>query len=239
MNVAAGKAREFLSVLMPFYNERETLAELVRRVLAAEPGLPIELVMVDDCSTDGSGELAAKLAASDSRIRLLRHKQNRGKGAAVRTAIDSATGTVCIIQDADLEYEPSEYRRLVSPILAGEADAVYGSRFAKGAPPGISRSSLLANRFLTRQFNLLYGTHLTDMETCYKAVRTDLLRSLRLAADRFGIEPEITAGLVRAKARILEVPISYRPRSYAEGKKVSWRDGAAAVWHILRLRLRR
>ncbi len=217
-----------LSVLIPFHNERGTLAEVVRRVLAAEPGLPVELVMVDDCSTDGSGEVAATLAASDSRIRLLRHERNRGKGAAVRTAIAAATGTICIIQDADLEYDPGQYRRLVSPILAGEADAVYGARFAEGVPAGISRSALFANRFLTRLFNLLFGTRLTDMETCYKAVRTDLLRSLRLAADRFGIEPEITAGLVRAKARIVEAPISYRPRTYAEG-----------VWHILRLRLRR
>lgn len=239
MNIAVGEARESLSVLMPFYNERETLTELVRRVLTAEPGVPVELVMVDDCSTDGSGEIAAELGASDSRVRLLRHERNRGKGAAVRTAVAAASGTISIIQDADFEYDPREYRRLVSPILAGEADAVYGSRFAAGAPAGMSRLAFFANRFLTRQFNLLYGTHLTDMETCYKAVRTDLLRSLRLTTNRFGIEPEITAGLVRAKARILEVPISYHPRSYVEGKKVSWRDGAAAVWHILRLRLRR
>ena len=224
---------------MPFYNERRTLEEIVRRVLAWGPGLPIELVMVDDCSTDESGTIAEKLAASDERIRLVKHERNRGKGAGVRTAIAAATGTVAVIQDADLEYDPSEYRELIAPILAGEADAVYGSRFLEKAPEGALGRAVFANKILTKWSNLVNGLKLTDMETCLKAVRTDLLKSLHLTSDRFGIEPEITARLAQAKARIVEVPISYHPRSYEEGKKISWRDGAAAVWHVLKFRFKR
>jgi len=229
---------ELLSVLMPFYNERGTLEEIVRRVLASEPGVPVELVMVDDCSADGSGEIAGRLAASDERIRLVRHDANRGKGAAVRTAIAAAAGTIAVIQDADFEYDPGDYGALIAPILAGEADAVYGSRFLEGPPGGALGSSVLANKFLTKLSNIVNGLSLTDMETCYKAVGTGLLKSLHLTSDRFGIEPEITARLAQAKARIVEVPISYNPRSYAEGKKISWRDGAAAVWHILKFRFK-
>ncbi len=221
---------------MPFYNERETLAEIVRRVLASEPGIPIELVMVDDCSTDGSDAIANVLAQSDERVRLVKHDENRGKGAGVRTAIAAATGTIAIVQDADFEYDPNEYAKLIAPILAGDADAVYGSRFLEGVPGEAMGSSLLANKVLTKLSNLVNRLRLTDMETCYKAVRSDLLKSLHLTSDRFGIEPEITARLARAKARIVEVPISYHPRSYAEGKKITWRDGAAAIWHILKFR---
>lgn len=223
---------------MPFYSERGTLEEIVRRVLASEPGVPVELVMVDDCSADGSGEIAERLAESDERIRLVRHDVNRGKGAAVRTAIAAAAGTIAVIQDADFEYDPADYGALIAPILAGQADAVYGSRFLEGSPEGALGSSVLANKFLTKLSNLVNGLRLTDMETCYKAVRTGLLKSLHLTSDRFGIEPEITARLAQANARIVEVPISYNPRSYAEGKKISWRDGAAAVWHILKFRFK-
>ncbi|MFH1730853.1 MAG: glycosyltransferase family 2 protein [Planctomycetota bacterium] len=229
---------DLLSVLMPFYNERGTLEEIVRRVLASEPGVPVELVMVDDCSADGSGEIAEKLAESDERIRLVRHDANRGKGAAVRSAIAAAAGTIAVIQDADFEYDPGDYAALIAPILAGEADAVYGSRFLGGSPEGALGSSVLANNLLTKLSNLVNGLGLSDMETCYKAVRTGLLKSLHLTSDRFGIEPEITARLAQAKARIVEVPISYNPRSYAEGKKIRWRDGAAAIWHILKFRFK-
>ncbi len=226
-----------LSVLMPFYNERGTLEEIVRRVLAAEAGMPLELVMVDDCSSDGSGEIARGLAEGDGRIRLVAHERNRGKGAAVRTGIAAAAGTVAVIQDADLEYDPGEYRRLAAPILSGEADAVYGSRFLERRLDGALVRSVLANRVLTGWANFINGTRLTDMETCQKAVRMDLLKSLRLTSERFGIEPEITARLAQARARIVEVPIAYDPRSYAEGKKISWLDGAAALWHVLKFRL--
>jgi glycosyltransferase involved in cell wall biosynthesis len=224
---------------MPFYNERETLATIVRRVLDADSGVPVELVMVDDGSTDGSRAIAERLAAGDDRIRLIVRDVNRGKGAGVRAAIEAAAGTIGVIQDADLEYDPGDYRRLIEPILAGEADAVYGSRFlGVGAPRG-AQTWLLANRFLTGLSNLVNGLHLTDMETCFKAVRLDLLKELRLTSERFGIEPEITARLARRNARVVEVPISYDRRSYEEGKKIGWRDGAAAVWHILRFRFGR
>ncbi len=224
---------------MPFYNERATLEEIVRRVLASEPGVPMELVMVDDCSTDGSSEIADKLAGSDERIRLVKHEVNRGKGAAVRTAIAAATGTIAVIQDADFEYDPNDYAALIAPLLAGEADVVYGSRFLEGTPEKALGSSVAANKILTKLSNLVNGLRITDMETCYKAVRTDLLKGLHLTSDRFGIEPEITARFAQAKVRIVEVPISYNPRSYAEGKKISWRDGAAAVWHIMKFRFSR
>ena len=228
-----------LSVLMPFYNEAGTLEEIVSRVLASEPGVPLELVMVDDGSTDGSRRIAERLAAADDRVRLVAHAENRGKGAGVRTAIAEAAGTIGVIQDADLEYDPAEYRTLLAPILAGKADAVYGSRFLAGAPTGAMGTARLANKVLTALSNLVNGLKLTDMETCLKAVRADLLKSLHLTSDGFGIEPEITARLAQAHARILEVPISYRPRSYEEGKKITCRDGAAALWHILRFRFKK
>jgi len=224
---------------MPFYNERGTLEEIVRRALASEPGVPIELVMVDDCSTDGGGEIAAKLAESDDRIKLVRHDRNRGKGAGVRTAIAAATGTIAVIQDADLEYDPSAYAKLIAPIIANEADAVYGSRFFEKTPSNAPGSFVLANKALTKLSNLVNGLRLTDMETCQKAVRMDLLKKLHLTSNRFGIEPEITARLAQAGTRFAEVPVSYNPRSYAQGKKIRWRDGAAAVWHILKFSLRR
>jgi len=231
--------RDRLSVLMPCYNEEATLAEIAERVLASDPGVPMELVIVDDCSADGSVVIAERLAAEDPRIRLVKHEQNRGKGAAVRTAIAAATGTVAVIQDADFEYDPNDYGRLIAPILAGKTDVVYGSRFLAGTPQGALPSSVFANKALTFWSNLVNGLRLTDMETCYKAIRTDLLKSLRLTSDRFGIEPEITARLARAGAKITEVPISYYPRSYDQGKKINWRDGAAALWHILRFRFQR
>lgn len=221
-----------LSVLMPFYNERQTLPEIVTRVLASDPCVDIELVMVDDYSSDGSGNIAARLAKADARIRLIRHDKNRGKGAAVRTAIEAATGTVAVIQDADLEYDPADYKALIAPIIAGEADAVFGSRFLLGNPPSAMRSTIFANKVLTAYANFYYGIKLTDMETCLKAVRIDLLKSLSLRSDRFGIEPEITARLAQRKAKIIEVPVSYNPRTYAEGKKIKWTDGVAALIHI-------
>jgi len=234
------RAADVLSVLMPCYNEEDTLEDMVRQVFASEPGVPIELVIVDDCSADASVEIAQGLAANDERIQFVQHPRNRGKGAAVRTAIGVATGTIAIVQDADAEYDPQDYRKVIAPILAGEADAVYGSRFlASGSPRGALRRSVFANRVLTWFANRVNGLRLTDMETCYKAVRTDLLKNFRLTSERFGIEPEITARLARARARILEVPIAYHPRSHTEGKKIGWRDGAAALWHILKFRFMR
>jgi glycosyltransferase involved in cell wall biosynthesis/phospholipid N-methyltransferase len=223
-----------LSVLMPIYNERWTLSRIVSRVLASPVSLELELVAVDDGSTDGSRELLQKLAAKDSRIKVVLHPRNRGKGAAIRTAIEHMSGDVAVIQDADLEYDPAEYPLLLAPILAGDADAVFGSRFV-----GHSRRVLffwhsLANRFLTLVSNLLNNLNLTDMETCYKMVRADVLKRLRLASDTFTLEPELTCRLAQWGARIYEVPVSYRGRTYQEGKKIRPIDGLKALWAMFR-----
>ncbi|MBI1902338.1 MAG: glycosyltransferase [Planctomycetia bacterium] len=225
-----------LSVLMPIYNERWTLSAIVSRVLAAPVPLEIELVAVDDSSTDGSRELISRLAEGDSRIKAVLHEKNRGKGAAIRTAIAHMTGDVAVVQDADLEYNPAEYPVLLAPILAGDADAVFGSRFV-----GHSRRVLyfwhgLANKFLTLVSNVLNNLNLTDMETCSKMVRADVLRRLRLKSDTFTIEPELTCRLAQWGARIYEVPISYRGRTYHEGKKIRALDGAKALWELVRCR---
>ena len=208
-----------LSVLMPVYNERWTLAEIVSRVLAAPVSLDLELITVDDGSEDGSWEELGRLAREDSRIKTFRHDRNRGKGAAVRTAIEQMTGDVAVIQDADLEYDPRDYLRLLGPILSGKAEAVYGSRFVGHPRRVLFFWHSLANRLLTLVANILNDVNLTDMETCYKMVRADVLKQLRLSGNTFTIEPELTCRLAQWGARIYEVPISYFGRAYAEGKK--------------------
>jgi SAM-dependent methyltransferase len=223
-----------LSVLMPIYNERWTLKEIIRRVLQAPVPLDIELIAVDDGSSDGSWELLKELAEQDARIVAIQHQKNRGKGAAIRTAIEHASGDVAVIQDADLEYDPCDFAVLLDPILSGKADAVFGSRFA-----GHSRRVLffwhsLVNRALTTMCNLLNNLNLTDMETCYKMVRTDVLKQLRLSSNTFTLEPELTSRLAQWGARIYEVPISYDGRTYAEGKKIGARDGVKAIAQMLR-----
>ena len=226
-----------LSVLMPVYNESRTLATIVKRVLDAPVDLEIEILAVDDASTDGSWQILTDLAAQDGRIQCLQHSKNRGKGAAIRSAIKAMSGDVAIIQDSDLEYDPAEYPRLLKPILEGRADAVFGSRFASSP----ERRVLLywhsvGNKLLTGLTNMLNDLNLTDMETGYKAVRGDILRSLRLESERFGIEPEMTTRLAQWGARIYEVPISYDGRTYEEGKNIGWRDGAQAVWLLFKYR---
>jgi glycosyltransferase involved in cell wall biosynthesis len=226
-----------LSVLIPVYNESRTLRTIVGRVLDAPVDLNIEIVAVDDASRDDSLEILRELAAADLRIKVVAQPVNRGKGAAIRTAIDHMTGDIAIVQDADLEYDPSDYPRVLAPILDGRADAVYGSRFAASE----QRRVLLfwhsvGNRLLTTLSNMANDLNLTDMETCYKAVRADVLRELRLTSERFGIEPEITARLAQWGARIYEVPISYHGRSYAEGKTIGWRDGVQALWLVFKFR---
>jgi SAM-dependent methyltransferase len=226
-----------LSVLMPVFNEARTLRAIVRRVLDAPIEGEIELVAVDDGSSDRSLEILEELAASDDRIVVLRHPVNRGKGAAVRTAIASMTGDIAIMQDSDLEYDPAEYPRVLKPILDDRADAVFGSRFAASPERRVLLYwHSLGNRLLTWFTNVLNDLNLTDMETCYKAVRADLLRSLRLRSERFGIEPEITTRLAQSGARIYEVPISYHGRTYAEGKNIGWRDGMQALWLLFKFR---
>ncbi len=221
-----------LTVVMPVYNERATLEEIVGRVHA----VPVrkELIAVDDCSTDGSRELLERLA-SEQGFRLLKQDRNRGKGAAVRRGIAEAGGDVIVVQDADLEYSPEEYPELLDLIVKGKADAVFGSRFI-GRHRCFLFSHYLANRFLNLITNVLYNTTMTDMETCFKAVRADLLKSLPLRSDRFGIEPEITAKLFKRRARVYEVPITYEGRDYSEGKKITWRDGFPALWTLIKYR---
>ncbi|MGC2240471.1 MAG: bifunctional glycosyltransferase/class I SAM-dependent methyltransferase [Acidimicrobiia bacterium] len=226
-----------LSVLMPVYNESRTLRTIVARVLESPVECDIELICVDDCSGDDSLAILHDLAKADSRIKVIAQPVNMGKGKAIRTAIEAMTGDIGIIQDADLEYDPGEYPRVLGPILSSDADAVYGSRFAASEVRRVLFFwHSLGNKLLTTLSNMANDLNLTDMETCYKAVRGDLLKSLRLTCDRFGLEPEITARLAQADARIYEVPISYRGRTYAEGKSIGWRDGLEALWLIFKFR---
>jgi len=226
-----------LSVLMPVFNEARTLRAIIRAVLDAPVGIPIELICVDDGSKDGSLEILRSLAESEPRIRVFEHGVNRGKGAAIRTAIGHMTGDIAVIQDADLEYDPREYPALLRPILEGKADAVFGSRFASSP----QRRVLLfwhsvANRLVTLLANVLNDINLTDVETCYKAVRADVLRAIPLRSERFGIEPELTTRLAQWNLRIYEVPVSYHGRTVAEGKKIGWKDAVAAVWCLFKFR---
>ena len=228
-----------LSVVIPIYNERETWRSVVDRVAGvATPGLEREIILVDDASTDGTREalVAWDQAPTVPRARVLFHEANRGKGAAVRTGFAATTGEFVIVQDADLEYDPVDYPNLLAPLLAGEADVVLGSRFAAGDNPQGHRANYAANRFLTGLSNLTTGLKLTDMETCYKVLRREVLMEVlpKLQQNRFGFEPEIVARLARLKARIVERPISYNPRSQAEGKKIGLRDGLSAIACIFR-----
>ena len=232
--------RATLSVLMPVFNERDTIESIVAQVLKA-PIAPIrlELVVVDDCSSDGSSDVLQRLYA-DGRIHKLHlQPRNRGKGAAIRQALGMSTGDIVIVQDADLEYDPADWPVLLAPILNGKADACFGSRFLDGPHRVLFFWHAVGNKLLTMFSNMLTNLNLTDMETCYKAMRGDIARTIqpKLRSDRFGFEPEITARLAKARARIFEVPISYSGRTYAEGKKISWRDGVAAFWHILKYNL--
>ena len=225
-----------LSIVIPIYNEAEHLEEILRQIEVVDIGMEKELILVDDCSTDGTREILQKLQNSaDNTAKIYYHEINRGKGATVRTGFQHITGDITLIQDADLEYDPQDYPILLEPILAGKADVVYGSRFMGGRQEGLLRS-YLANRFLTFLSNLVNGTKLTDMETCYKVIKTDILKEVSLRSDRFGFEPEITAKLAKRKCNIIDVPISYRGRDYHQGKTVSWKDGVAAIIHILRFR---
>ncbi|MDX2192617.1 MAG: glycosyltransferase family 2 protein [Gemmatimonadales bacterium] len=224
-----------LSVVVPVYNEERTIATVVRRL--RDVGLPMEIICVNDCSKDGSGRELDRLLAEGLVDAVEHHPVNRGKGAALRTGFVRVTGDVVVVQDADLEYDPADLPRLLGPIADGRADAVFGSRFLGGGGRVLYFWHYTANRFLTLLSNMFTDLNLTDMETGYKLIRAPLLKGLVLTSDRFGFEPEVTARLAQARARIWELPISYNGRTYEEGKKIGWKDGVAALFHIVRYNL--
>lgn len=224
-----------LSVIVPAYNEAATVEAALRRI--REVPLRLEIIVVNDCSTDGTREILEQLVEKRLVDRLIHHEKNRGKGAAIRSGIGAASGDVVVVQDADLEYDPQDLPALLLPIRSRQADAVYGSRFLGGPHRVLYFWHYVGNRVLTLLSNMFTNLNLTDLETCYKLVRTDLIKRLALSSNRFGFEVEITARLAQARARIWEIPISYSGRTYAEGKKITWRDGVAALFHIIRYNL--
>ena len=223
-----------LSVVIPVYNEARTIVAVIGRVLNAPVDLAKEIIVVDDASTDGTRQLLENMSSGE--IRLVFHDVNRGKGAAIRTGVAHATGDIVLVQDADLEYDPRDYPLLLEPILEGHADVVFGNRFHGGPHRVLYFWHYAANRFLTLLTNLLTGLNVTDMEVGYKVFRRDVLRRLTLTSDRFGFEPEVTVKVAKLGCRVYEVPIRYYGRTYQEGKKITWRDGVAALFHLLRYR---
>jgi dolichol-phosphate mannosyltransferase len=232
-----------LSVIVPAYNEEDTIVEAVRRAIDADVKVRIdgrservekEIIVVDDASTDATLERLGDLESNQ--VVILKHARNRGKGAAIRTALERATGDVVIIHDADLEYDPNDFGKLVEPIFAGQAEVVYGTRFRGGRPPGMRLSNWVANRILRGVANLLFGGRISDEATCYKALRRDLTSSLGLSCERFEFCPEVTAKLLRRGIAIGEVPISYKARGARSGKKIGYKDALEAVWTLVKYR---
>jgi glycosyltransferase involved in cell wall biosynthesis len=226
-----------VSVIMPVFNELATIGEIIERVRRAPVDAQIEVIVVDDFSTDGTREFLSRKAAGDEQLRLVLQDRNQGKGAAIRAGIAHASGDVAIIQDADLEYDPRDYPALLRPIVEQRADVVFGNRFHGGEHRVLYYRHFLANRFLTMVCNILTDLNLSDMEVGYKAFRTSVLKQLRLRANRFDIEPELVIKSAGHGLRIYEVPISYHGRTYAEGKKIGWRDGVIALWRMFVFRV--
>jgi glycosyltransferase involved in cell wall biosynthesis len=224
-----------LSVVIPVFNEKATILEILRRVRAVSLPLEKEIIVVDDFSGDGTRELLRDLDYAG--VTVIFQPKNMGKGAALRAGFSKASGEIVLVQDADLEYDPAEYPALLAPILDGRADAVYGSRFLGGVHRVLFFWHSVGNKFLTTLANMITNLNLTDMETCYKVVKKDVVDKIRLKSNRFGIEPEITIKLAKRGCRIYEVPISYSGRDYREGKKINWKDGLAALFHIIRFKL--
>jgi len=225
-----------LSIVIPVFNEKKFIREIVQKVEAVcLPGIEKEILLVDDFSTDGTRDILKEHIEGHKGIKLFYHDRNRGKGAALRTGIAQTTGDIVIIQYADLEYDPQEYPKLLAPILDGKADVVYGSRFVGGESCRVLFYwHSLGNKFLTNLSNMFTNINLTDMETCYKVFRGEIIRGLRIEEDRFGFEPEVTAKVAKLKCRIYEVGIGYSGRTYDEGKKINWKDGVRAIWCILK-----
>ena len=235
---ASNEPEPCLSVVVPVYNEQETVAEVLAMVLSQPPVK--ELIVVDDASRDQTWEFLQKVAASDARVRLMRHEVNQGKGAALRTGFALATARFVLIQDADLEYDPAEYSILLGPLLAGRADVVFGSRFAgSGSHRVLYYWHAVGNKLLTTLSNMATNLNLSDIETCYKVFRREILQTITIEEDRFGFEPEITAKVSRLGVRVFEVAISYYGRTYADGKKIGWRDGFSALRCIIKYNLLR
>jgi glycosyltransferase involved in cell wall biosynthesis len=228
---------ERLSIIVPVFNEARTVRAVIDRLLTIDLPVPREILIVDDGSTDGTGEVLDTAAGEGLAVTVIRKPKNGGKGSAIRAGLARATGTIVAIQDADLELDPAQLATLVQPIVAGQASVVYGSRFLDGVPRA-PRLTVAGNRMLTAATNVLYGSAITDMETCYKIMRAEIARSLNLTASRFDIEPQITARLLRGGHRIHELPVQFAPRSRAEGKKIKWRDGVRALQVLLIERLR-
>jgi glycosyltransferase involved in cell wall biosynthesis len=226
-----------LSIVIPIYNEEATLPALVKRVMAVDMGMEKQLILVDDASRDGSDEAVRKLAAEVPGCKGLFHSVNQGKGAALRTGFAAAEGDLVVVQDADLEYDPRDLPAVLRPIVDGHADVVFGSRFLGGGPHRVEYFwHFVGNKLLTTLSNMMTDLNLTDMEVCYKAFRKTVLDTIQLRENRFGFEVEITAKVARGRWRVYEVPISYYGRSYAEGKKITWKDGVRALWCILKYR---
>ena len=221
-----------ISIIIPVFNEKNSIEEIIKRVQAVDVGLEKEIIIVDDCSQDGTRQILEKLNYPN--MKLFFHSKNKGKGAALQTGFSKAKGDIILIQDADLEYDPKEYNKLLVPILDGRADVVYGSRFLGGPHRVLFFWHYVGNKILTMLSNIMSNLNLTDMETCYKVFKKEFLNKIKIKSKRFGFEPEVTIKLAKLKCRIYEVPISYSGRDYSEGKKIGWKDGIAAIFHIIR-----